>query len=213
MADLDFFTSYNQIYRDAIVNDDPYYGVEVNSLFHDISSLSVICSTQSSPIFLSINIQSLMSKHEQLSLELAEFKRKNITVDAIAIQETWDIKYPELVRIEGFDQIVFKRRRGMRGGGVGFYVRTGIKFEILENLSPFENKIIEALSIQLTYPNNKHVVLTSIYRSNGVIPNVTAAQQMEGFMIKFSQLLSELTATKKLSYVFLDANINILNFN
>jgi hypothetical protein len=58
-----------------------------------------------------------MSKHEQLSLELAEFKRKNITVDAIAIQETWDIKYPELVRIEGFDQIVFKRRRGMRGGG------------------------------------------------------------------------------------------------
>ncbi len=90
-------------------------------------------------------------------------------------------------------------------------MRTGIKFEILENLSPFENKIIEALSIQLTYPNNKHVVLTSIYRSNGVIPNVTAAQQMEGFITKFSQLLSELSATKKLSYVFLDANINILN--
>jgi hypothetical protein len=58
-----------------------------------------------------------MSKHEQLCIELAEFKRKNIIVDAIAIQETWDIKYPELVQIEGFNQIVFKRRRGMRGGG------------------------------------------------------------------------------------------------
>ena len=116
LAELDFFTSYNQYYRDVIVNDDPYYGIEINSVFHDIHSLSNICSAHKS-IFLSINIQSLMSKHEQLCIELAEFKRKNIIVDAIAIQETWDIKYPELVQIEGFNQIVFKRRRGMRGGG------------------------------------------------------------------------------------------------
>jgi hypothetical protein len=50
----------------------------------------------------------------------------------------------------------------MRGGGVGFYVRNGISAEIIENLSPFENKIIEALTIKLTYPGNKSVLLTSI---------------------------------------------------
>ncbi len=38
----------------------------------------------------------------------------------------------------------------MRGGGVGFYVKNGIQTEIIEELSPFENKIIEALTIKIT---------------------------------------------------------------
>jgi hypothetical protein len=42
---------------------------------------------------------------------------------------------------------MFKKRRDMRGGGVGFYVRKGLNAEIIENLSPFENKIIETLTI------------------------------------------------------------------
>jgi hypothetical protein len=61
-----------------------------------------------------------MSKHEQLVLELDELKKKNITIDVIAIQETWDVKFPDLVSIEGFGQLVLKRRRGMRGGGLAF---------------------------------------------------------------------------------------------
>ena len=120
-----------------------------------------------------------MSKHEQLVLEIAEFEQKNITVDVIALQETWDIKYPELVVLDGFNPVIFKRRRGMRGGGVGFYVKKGITAEIIEDLSPFENKIIEALTIKITYQNNKSMLLTSIYRSNGVLPNVTASQQLD----------------------------------
>jgi exonuclease III len=130
-----------------MVNDDPYFGVEISSLYHDSTSISNVCAKFKSSVFLSINIQSLMSKHEQLVHELSDLEQKNVIVDVIAIQETWDIKYPELVNIEGFSQFVFKRRRGMRGGGVGFYVRNGINVEIIEDLSPFENKIIEAVTI------------------------------------------------------------------
>jgi hypothetical protein len=162
MAELDFFTSYNLNYRDLIINDDPYFGVTVNSSYHDINSLSALCARYKSPVYLSINIQSLMSKHENLTIELAELEKNNICVDVIAIQETWDIKYPDLVSINGFCPVIFKRRRGMRGGGVGFYVRNGIQAEIIEGLSPFENKIIESLTVQLMYPDNKTVVLTSI---------------------------------------------------
>jgi hypothetical protein len=156
MAELDFFTSYNLNYRDLFVNDDPYFGVTVDSSYHDISSLSDLCSRHKSPVYLSINIQSLMSKHENLIIELAELEKNNICVDVIAIQETWDIKYPDLVHINGFSPVIFKRRRGMRGGGVGFYVRNGIQSEIIEGLSPFENKIIESLTVQLTYPDKKN---------------------------------------------------------
>ena len=210
-ADLDFFTAYNRVYIDNEVNDDPYFGVNLSSCYHTSSSLADLCNNEKSPIYLSINIQSLLSKYEQLVLEMAELEEKNIVVDAIAIQETWDVKYTDLVPLHGFNPLIYKRRRGMRGGGVGFYVRNNIHAEILDHLSPFENKIIEALTIRLVYPCKKSVILTSIYRSNGTLANVTASQQMERFQEKFSDLLTGLQALNQTSFVFLDSNINLLN--
>ncbi|MFO0002259.1 MAG: endonuclease/exonuclease/phosphatase family protein, partial [bacterium] len=160
--------------------------------------------------YLSLNVQSLLSKHEQLSIEISELELNNVTIDAIALQETWDVKYTDLVPINGFNPLIFKRRRDMRGGGVGFYIRNGLTAEIVENLSPFENKIIEALTIKLTYPDSKVTYLTSIYRSNGTLANVTATQQLDRFMEKFATLLTDLQALHKVSFVFLDANINLL---
>ncbi len=207
---MDFFTSYNAVYRDNILNDDPFFGINLESSYHDIDSLANLCNQKKSAIYLSLNVQSLMSKHENLSLEIAELEQKNITVDVIAVQEIWDLRYPELVSLSGYNPIIFKKRRNMRGGGVGFYVRNGLNAEIIENLSPFENKIIETLTIRLVYPNNKNVLLSCIYRSNGPLANVTATQQLERFMEKFSQLLSDIRATNKQAYVFLDSNINLL---
>jgi exonuclease III len=209
-AELDFFSSYNVVYRDNILNDDPYFGIKLNSKFHDIDSLASLCRLNKNAIYLSLNVQSLMSKHEQLAFEIAELEQNNISIDVIAVQETWDVRFPELVSLNGYNPIILKKRRGMRGGGVGFYVKKGLNAEIIENLSPFENKIIETLTIRLSYPNDKTVLLTCIYRSNGPIANVTASQQMESFMTKLSQLLSDLKAMNKQLYVFLDANINLL---
>jgi hypothetical protein len=147
-------------------------------------------------------------------MELNELKKKNVCVDVIAIQEIWDLRYPDLVPLDGFNPIIFKKRRDMRGGGVGFYVRNGLKAELIETLSPFENKIIEAITIQLSYPSiDKKVLLSCIYRSNGPVAGITASQQLDNFMEKFSLLLSDLNATNKTSYVFLDANINLLNLH
>jgi hypothetical protein len=42
----------------------------------------------------------------------------------------------------------------MRGGGVGFYIREGLNANIVENLSPFENKIFESITVQLSYPSS-----------------------------------------------------------
>ncbi len=82
----------------------------------------------------------------------------------------------------------------MRGGGVGFYIRNGLNFKVIDNLSPFENKIIESLTLQISYPEKtKPVLLTSVYRSNGPLPNITQTQQMERFMAKFDELLHNLS--------------------
>ncbi len=58
-ADLDFFTSYNRLYVDEDVNDDPYFGVKLSSNFNNIDSLAAMCAKQKSAVYLSLNVQSL----------------------------------------------------------------------------------------------------------------------------------------------------------
>ncbi len=60
-----------------------------------------------------------MSKHELLKTFVTDLLTAHVPLDVIALQETWSIKYSELVNILGFQQIVFSERADMRGGGGG----------------------------------------------------------------------------------------------
>ncbi len=66
------------MYRDENLNDDPFFGINLHSNFHDIDSLADLCKQNKSSVYLSLNVQSLMSKHEKLSMEIAELESKNI---------------------------------------------------------------------------------------------------------------------------------------
>jgi hypothetical protein len=211
--DLDFFHQYIRKYEDLEPATDPYASRSINSLYYNMSSLPSIQNVSSTPIYLSINIQSLNSKYEQLKHQILDLLHSNVKIDAIAIQETWEIRYPDTLSIPGFQELIFKNREGMRGWGVGFYVRTGLNYKIIEELSPFENKILESLTIKLEYPGKRAVLLTSAYRSNGVIPGVTETNQLERFFTKFDELLHDISRINADSIVFMDSNINLLNLN
>ncbi len=43
----------------------------------------------------------------------------------------------------------------MRGGGVGFYIKEYLNAQVIDELSPFENKIVEVITIKLSYPDKK----------------------------------------------------------
>jgi hypothetical protein len=101
----------------------------------------------------------------------------------------------------------------MRGSGVGFYVKEYLNVHILEELSLFENKILEALTIKISYPDNRKVIISSIYRSNGSLPNVTPSQQMDRFLEKFSTLLAQIQNLKVEAYICMDSNIDLLELN
>jgi hypothetical protein len=202
---------FNRLYHDNEIDDNPYLGVTLSSKFYDIDSLSNAEFISNNSIFLSINIQSLQSKYDQLLFELNQMESKGINVDILALQEIWDIRYPDLLSIPGFKPLIFKKRHGMRGGGVGFYIKENLDAHIVEHLSPFENKIIEALSIKISYPDNKQMLLTSVYRSNGIIQNVTQSQQFKRFMNKFSVLLDDIQNVKLESYLFIDSNVDLLH--
>jgi hypothetical protein len=50
-------------------------------------------------IFSSLNILSLMSNHEQLSLLIINLNEKTLNIAAIALQEVWSVPYPDLVKM------------------------------------------------------------------------------------------------------------------
>jgi len=213
MAELDFFTEYNREYHDVEIDDDPYFGINVNSKFYDLDNLAATEFVKSTPLYISLNIQSLQSKFHELCSLLSEFAEKNIEIDVIALQEVWDIQYPELLSIPGYKPLICKTRRGMRGGGVGFYVKDYLNVNILEELSLFENKILEALTIKISYPDRKSVIVSSVYRSNGSLPNVTPSQQMDRFLDMFSELLTLTQNAKIDAYICMDSNIDLLNLS
>jgi hypothetical protein len=105
-ADLDFFTEYNKEYLDHEVDDDPFFGINVSSQFYDIATLSATEFIKNMPLYISLNIQSLQSKFEQFVNEISEFSEKNICIDVIALQEMWNIRYPELFSLPGYKPLI-----------------------------------------------------------------------------------------------------------
>ena len=129
------------------------------------------------------------------------------------MQETWNIENPQLLLIDGFHPVIFKQREGMRGGGVRFYIKNCISYEIIDVCSPFENKIIESLTLLLKFPNKSKCYVTSIYRSNGSLPNITQNDQMLRFLNAFNDLLAQLVVKSHVSFVFTNSNINLISEN
>jgi hypothetical protein len=56
-----------------------------------------------------------MSKHYSLSSYINELLKMNVNVQVIAIQEVWDIPYPDLIKIKNF-KLILNPRTKARGG-------------------------------------------------------------------------------------------------
>jgi hypothetical protein len=151
-----------------------------------------------------------MSKYDSLKAFVTNLLSKQVPIDVIALQEIWSINYSELVHIPGFQPLIFTCRAGTRGGGVGFYIRDGLHFEKLANLSNFVEKSFECLSIEVQY-DKKKVLFSNIYRSPNPPPHCSDHDHMTSFLDLFCRHLEDLNNLDKTAFVFLDSNINLHN--
>ena len=145
------------VFKNLHSNDptsNPYIEFTIDSSFQDTNSLISKFGKTQTPIYLSINIQSLMSKIDNLKSFIIELTNNEVLIDAIAIQETWQIYNPSIVSIPGF-KFYYKTRAFSRGGGVGFYINENLNSQIIENLTPFHEKIFESITIQITQNTKK----------------------------------------------------------
>jgi len=164
------------------------------------------------PIILSLNIQSLQSKHADLKIFLADLLSCEVCIDLIIMQEIWNVNFPELLTLPGFQNLVFQTRKNMRGGGVGIYVRNGLNFKIRNDLSLFKTKIFENMVLELKYPKQS-IFISNIYHSPNPPNNYTLKEHSNEFLEKLDDHLSCLSNLNKDVYVFTDSNIDLLKLS
>ncbi len=206
---LDFFQKTPQVFNDE-PNLNPFQNTPPSN-FYDIPTLIKKISNSKNPIFISLNIQSLNSKIEKLKSFLLTLNQSNIFPDIIAIQETWNIYYPEIAHVPGY-QLTYKTRTNANGGGVGFYVLDQHRFSPVAELSTFTEKTFEVITIEVEIGRRKFL-LSNIYRSPTPPPNTSITEHMTLFNTALDTHLTNLNNTSNNSYVFLDANINLLDIN
>jgi hypothetical protein len=189
---------------------NPYLEMQIVSKFFDNDSLIRTYCNSSQPLFLSINIQSLMSKFDQLKDFVLTLLKNNVKIVAIALQEIWSVPYPELVNIPGF-KFVYKLRTSGRGGGVGFYVNDDFQFSVL-NVVPFVESQFENIVLE-TVVDSKKYYLCNIYRAPHSPTNESLRDLIENFNSRLEVLMNHTNKPHYNSLIFMDSNINLLKLN
>jgi hypothetical protein len=193
-------------------NISQFFQTHIHSDYFDADSFIAKFKNSVEPIMLSINIQSLNSKYNALSAFVRNVVDAGTPIDLIILQETWELRFPTHFIIPGFQGLAFRTRDRGRGGGVGIYVREGLNFKERPDLENYKLKTFENLVLEIQYPNKSYIV-SNIYRSPNPPSNCTIGEHLESFVETLECHLARLSDCNCHTYVFLDANINLLHLN
>ena len=210
--DLECKEFLNQFIIDEENEFNIFNNIQLNSNYFNINTFAAKYRSENKPLILSLNIQSLQSKFNELVAFISCLSSKQIYIDVIALQEIWAVPYPDSVSIPGYQNLVTNCRQNHRGGGVGFYIRDNIEFEVLKNLSHFREKIFESLTIKAKFGKCKFI-LSNIYRSPNPPSDFSVSDALIAFISDLDNLLSNISLTGLNSFVVLDANLNLLTDN
>jgi len=95
---------------------------------------------------------------------------------------------------------------------VGIFVKNGISFKILPNISIFIDKLYESLFIELSLLNGKKITVGSLYRSNTQYSNLTQSEQHLQFNEILLNTLSSINPSHP-TYILGDTNYDAIKYN
>ena len=205
--DLDFFLNNNSLLRSSsyemLTNDLNYGFINEDKLSESFSE------NENSFLTLSMNIQSLCSKFNDLHTFLASLKQKKVKINLLSLQEVWKIPDPNLLQLPGY-KFFYKARVNGSGGGVGFYIDNRFTSEELKDLSFWEENVYESLCIKTELEPGKKALFVSLYRPN-THKKLTSLEQINRFLEILAQHLEKLESFGLPIFIHSDANINLLS--
>jgi exonuclease III len=200
--------------ENCLHNDDEagiFSSINIKSDYFDRPALASKPNIKKCPLLLSINIQSIQSKFNNLLLLIKELQTANCLIDIIALQETWNVPFVDQLTLPGFHLLILVNRKNQCGGGVGFYINSRFKYNICNNF-PSHPKTFKNMVIEVHYPNH-HLLLSCIYRSPNPNTGISVTNHLEEFMLLFDNHLRNINDLTMDSYIFLDASINLNHLN
>jgi Endonuclease/Exonuclease/phosphatase family len=217
MASLPKFNFLNTLLNEDTDNfdfsDSPYDENTFNCSYTDEYNFHATFSNCKNLSLMSINIQSLNSKYQDLCLMINLMNLNNCSPDIICVQELWYIPDNVNYVLPGYHPLVCTLRSSAQGGGVGIFVKLCFKFSLLHSKSIFIERIFETIVIELDISNNSKIIIGSLYRPGTQHPRLNSSQTFEQFMELFSQQLNDLVSTNKTIYLLGDLNLDVLNYN
>jgi len=194
-------------------NDSPYFDIEIDSNYYDIDEFMRLNNAHSNISLLSFNIQSLAAKFTKFKDFHDELCSNKSNFDFMCLQEVFSVTDADFFYLDNYHQIQSKTRTLYKGGGVALYISKSYKFEILDELSIFQEKIFESLFVKISLNDNTNIIIGNIYRSPSQPSGFTPAEQLDSFIEILSNILDRLNEFNCKVYLVGDFNINLLKFS
>ena len=148
---------------------------------------------------MSFNVQSLPAKFAEFNMFITQLGLNNCNPDVICIQETWQLGDESLYNITGYHPPSFKLSNpSTQGGGVGIYVKTGVPYKVLSNISVFIDKVVETIFVEITLPINKKIIVSSsIYHPNSKHTSLSEKNQFQIFLETLNNIMADISDSGK----------------
>ena len=195
---------------DELFSGNPFSNIITNCNYYDENSFVNSFSNSKYPLVLNLNIQYLNSKIEGLKAFLLSLECKNVIFDVISLQEISRIENASFFNISGYHPITYNCRKTLKGGGVGFYIKKELSFNVIDDLSIFQERIFESKCIEVEYPSGK-VLFISIYRPPGNHPYLTNSQLLAAFQENLEFIFNKVG--NRNCYILTDSNIGLLEID
>ena len=190
-------------------NDDEPTILE-HSMYFQIDAMACKIKGKHGFKILSLNCQSLRAKVNQLTMYVNIFQGKNLTFDAICLQETWlsclenisDLNLPNY-------NLISQGKSCSSHGGLAIYLHKKYHYQLVPSLeSTNTNWEYQIIDIKLETPLKKKLRIGNIYR----LPRETSTDS-ENFLSEFSDVLQHYSNSCSDMVLCGDFNINLLKIN
>ena len=162
------------------------------------------------PFVLSVNIQSLSSKFNDLKSLISSLLISTCAPDVICLQQIWRNPGSEFFNLDGYHPLEFSSRHSnVQGGGVGIFVNKKLNFSANKKLSIFHDRILESIFIDVTF-NNKKITIGSLYRPGTQHPSLSSSEQFTQFCELFSAIADSANNSHNPTYIFGDTTVILI---
>ena len=117
--------------NDFLSTGSPYSSADFSCSYMCETQLIEKMKTRCNPFVLSVNIQSLQSKFNDLQALISSLLVNKCAPDLICLQEIWRIPGSEFFNLDGYHPLEYLSRQfNVQGGGVGIFVKKNLNFSI-----------------------------------------------------------------------------------